>query len=519
MNFNSINTICDLLDSFKMKESFPAIISHQQTISYKDISEGSQFISSILLKKVNPHSNFRIGVYVSQKLALCYSFYGITRCGFSAMLFPENMPPAQFKYLIEQYCPDGLIVDEKKWTVLKNQIINYKKPIFLLKASEVVELHCLSSSPSHNIQFKKSSVSPASEATVLFTSGTSGKKKAVPITHRNLVETTKMINRFMSLNSPITELVTVPLTHAFGLRRIFCNHIVGGTVVVDDGALNPARALKILRDLSCTGISSVPSVFRILKANFKDVLKQLGPQIKFIELGSASLSKLEKEQLCDIFPNAQICMHYGLTEASKATFIHFFREKDKLSTVGKPSPGVSIKIMSEKEREVKNGKAGEIWVNGFNVAKSYLMNTELTQEKFKDGWFRSGDIGRFDKDGYLILLGRKDDMINVGGNNMYPPELEDYIRDHYFDLDIAIAGMPHKFLGNIPVLCHAKHTPIDNKLFLEIINRLKEEFEEYKIPKYKFKFQKIPKTKNGKIIRKELNQLLKEMEPTSYENK
>ena len=138
-------------------------------------------------------------------------------------------------------------------------------------------------------------------------------------------------------------------------------------------------------------------------------------------------------------PKARICMHYGSTEASRSTFIEFNSEINKLSTVGKPSPNVSIKIL--KENKLLKDNVGEILVKGQMTSSGYWNNKKMTKENIISGWIKTGDIGKIDNDGYIHLLGRKEEVINLGGLKIAPGEIEEVLLKHEDIIEAAVIGI------------------------------------------------------------------------------
>lgn len=507
-----LTTIADLLTAGAERFGLtPAFVGSQSAVTYREVAERAGQIARTLARHIPSGSPGRIAVYVAGKASLCLAFYGIAGHGRSAMVCPEELTPEQLNGVLAKYRPDGVILDEGTVARTAGALSGYEGRRFALARSGALEL--LSGPPLERSDGGATAWSPDpdDEALVLFTSGTTGDKKAVPISHRNLIETALMINRFMGVERPVTEFVTVPLSHAFGLRRVVCDHLLGGTVVVEDGPFNPALALRRLRDRACTGLSAVPGVLAVMQAAFAQALREVGPRIEFIELGSAPLSAQGKAELCELFPKAQISMHYGLTEASKVTFLHFARDAHKLHTVGKPSPGLEVKLADDEGTEVPRGAVGEVWVRGYSVAAGYLQDEALTRERFVDGWFRTGDLARKDAEGYLELVGRADDQINVGGKKLYPLEVEQRIRDAFPELDCAVGAEPHALLGARPVLYYSQATPVGPALFREVVARLSACVEPYKVPVRAVSVPTIPRTGNGKVLRRDLARLAREV--------
>jgi long-chain acyl-CoA synthetase len=349
-------------------------------------------------------------------------------------------------------------------------------------------------------------------ALILYTSGTTGKKKGVLLTQRNLVQTVHNINQFMKIDEKIREFVAIPLTHSFGFGRSRCVLFTGGTLVVNNGMLNPVAVVQMIKKHRCDALSSVPSGFAMFLGRLEPMLRSIGQQIRFIEIGSSPMPLDHKMKLLEIFPNARICMHYGLTEASRSTFIEFRSEQRKLDSVGRPAPNVQAVILDEHERPLPPLHTGEIAVKGDHLTVGYWRNDELNSQRFtRDGWFKTGDLAFLDEDGYMHLLGRKDEIINMGGIKISPLEVEERIHESFPEYDICVVGVPDPagIVGEIPVLCYSgRWGQRINPSELEKVlwNRL----DRSKIPRIVYRFDSIPKTENGKILRHELRRLLRE---------
>jgi long-chain acyl-CoA synthetase len=346
-------------------------------------------------------------------------------------------------------------------------------------------------------------------AMILYTSGTTGKRKGVLLSHRNLMQATLNINEFMGIDADIREFVGIPLTHSFGFGRSRCVLCAGGTLVVCNGIMNPAIVLKRTQEHACDALSTVPAGFAAMfLSHLEPLIRQIGPQIRFVEIGSAPMRRDHKLKVLELFPNARVCMHYGLTEASRSAFLEFHSERDRLDTVGRPSPHVSISIRDEDGRPLGRMEAGEIAIQGDHVMVQYWQDEALNQQQYtQDGWFKTGDYGFLDHDGYLHLLGRKDEMINMGGIKIAPLEVEEHLRELFPDYEMCVVGVPDPagITGEIPVVCYVPGD--DPPLALGDLTRLLSlRLDRYKMPRELYSFEMLPKTHNGKILRRELRQ-------------
>ena len=181
---------------------------------------------------------------------------------------------------------------------------------------------------------------------ISYTTGTTGPQKGVMLSHRNLLSATNNINKFIGIDSGVIESVPMRLSHSFGFARLRCIFEVGGTVVLENGLLRPEKVLTNIKKYKVNALSLVPSGFTIILDYYKDLFKTIAQQIKHIEIGSSQMYERHKIELIKLCPKARICMHYGLTEASRSTMIEFNSEKQKLHTVGRASPNVKIRIVN-----------------------------------------------------------------------------------------------------------------------------------------------------------------------------
>lgn len=244
----------------------------------------------------------------------------------------------------------------------------------------------------------------------------------------------------------------------------------------------------------------VPASWRYLQKFTGDKLGEFADQLHYIEMGSAYFSAEEKKHLADLLPHTRVCMHYGLTEASRSAFMEFHDDGEHLDSVGKPSPNTDIKIYDEQGNELKPNEEGEICVKGAHVTHGYL-NHPIEASFFGD-YFRTGDWGYKTPEGYIYLKSRKKDLINVGGKKLSPVETETELLKIPGVEDCACIGIPDKngVLGEVVkafiVKAEGSDLSEDN-----VKNQLSGKLEGYKIPAEVEWIDKIPRTQNGKIQR------------------
>jgi long-chain acyl-CoA synthetase len=232
-------------------------------------------------------------------------------------------------------------------------------------------------------------------------------------------------------------------------------------------------------------------------------------QLRYLELGSAPMPLQDKLRLMELLPRSRICMHYGLTEATRSAFIEFHGESGRLHSIGRPSHGVEFRIVGQQGTIAAVGVHGEIQIRGPHVMRTYWEDAERTNEAFMDGWLRTGDVGHADEDGYLYLHGRNADLINVGGRKVSPTEVEEVLRSHPAVLDCGCTGIsdPAGVSGEaVAVLVLLRKGQESSKRELRVF--LRGRLEPYKLP-IKWSFSGVlPRTVNGKLQRHLLREQL-----------
>lgn len=337
-------------------------------------------------------------------------------------------------------------------------------------------------------------------ADILFTTGTTGKPKGVPLTYENEVAAARNINEFIGNTQDDVELLALPVSHSFGLGRIRCSLSNGATLILLGSFANVKKIYRTIEKDHVTGFTMVPASWRYLKKLTQQKLGEYANQLRYIEMGSAFFSKNEKQELATLLPHTRVCMHYGLTEASRSAFMEFHEDSAYLDSVGKASPNTDIKIMNEEGKECDINDEGEICIKGNHVTKGYL---DLPiNESFYGDYFRTGDWGYKTEEGYIYLISRKKELINVGGKKVSPIEVEEQLFKIPGIEDCACIGVADEegLLGEVvkAFIVKEKDSVIT---FDDIKNQLIGKLESYKIPVHYEWIDEIPKTQNGKIQR------------------
>lgn len=345
-------------------------------------------------------------------------------------------------------------------------------------------------------------------ADIIFTTGTTGRPKGVVLTHRNIAAAATNINAFIGNGPSDREVIPLPLSHSFGLGRLRCNVLQRATLIVVDGFLSPEAIFRAMDKNGATGFCFVPAGLAILLHLSGNELSRFKGQLKYVEIGSAPMAYEQKRRLMTLLPGTRLCMHYGLTEASRSAFIEFHSSKDKLQSVGQPSPNVEISILDGDGKELPALAAGNIAVRGETVMKEYWNDPQKTSQVLSDGWLLTGDVGHKDAQGYVYLKGRSDEIINVGGLKVSPIEVEDALKTHPAVEDCACVGVPDPkgLSGKVVKVFLVAKAGLAGKPSSEDLTRfLQPLLEAYKIPSVYDWIEAIPKTASGKVQRLQLS--------------
>ena len=334
-----------------------------------------------------------------------------------------------------------------------------------------------------------------------FTSGTTGTPKAAMVSHRALVEHWHIAIHEFDLSRKDRMLIAVPLYHAFGFILGLSALFAGGRLVVHR-EFEPAAVLRTIEQESVTVTPLVPTMFTMLIAASKGRDHDCSSLRSVISAGSP-LNRSTKEAILGLFPGTALYDLYATTEMG---IVSVLGPKDQLRTVGSvgiPALGTSLRLLDDAGQEVPPGTPGEIHKRGALLGVKYFKNLEASNAASRDGWFASGDIGRFDEEGYLYIVGRRTDMIVTGGANVFPAEIEEVISRLDSVLEVAVIGVPDEIWGEsvTAVIVPKPGRPANPD---EILSLCAQELADHKKPRRIEFARELPKSGAGKILRSEL---------------
>jgi len=343
-------------------------------------------------------------------------------------------------------------------------------------------------------------------AVVLYTSGTTGQPKGAELTHSNMVHNALLAGRTFGTAEHDVHLIALPLFHSFGQSVQMNAGLLGGATLVLLPRFGAEQALAAMQAERVTFFAGVPTMYHALldsPAAGQFDLAGIAARLRVAVSGGAALPAEVMRRFEHRF-GVPILEGYGLSETSPvATFNRIDRPR-RPGSIGLPVWGVEVQIRAEGGGEAGVGQPGEIVIRGHNVMKGYLGRPEATAEAIDaDGWFRTGDIGTRDADGYLYVVDRKKDMIIRGGFNVYPRELEEVLLTHPQVSMAAVVGVPHPTHGE-EVKAFVVRVPGASVTEPELVAWCKQTMAAYKYPRIVEFADSLPMTATGKILKREL---------------
>ncbi len=350
-----------------------------------------------------------------------------------------------------------------------------------------------------------SEAAPASDdddAVILYTSGTTGQPKGAELTHGGLLRNARLTAQTLLHNAPGDVMMgCLPLFHVFGLTCGLNATVAAGGTLTLLPRFDAGKALEIIERDAVTIFEGVPTMYAAMlhhpaagQANTASLrLCVSGGAAMPVEI----LRSFEEKFGCMILEG------YGLSETSPVASFNHPDKPRKPGSVGTPVEGVQMRLVTDDGRDVAAGEVGEIAIRGHNVMKGYWGKPEATAEAIPDGWFRTGDLGRVDDDGYYYIVDRKKEMIIRGGYNVYPREIEEVLHEHPAVAEAAVVGMPHAELGEevgaaVALKPGASATPEELRQYV------KDRVAAYKYPRNVWVVAALPKGPTGKILRREV---------------
>lgn len=332
---------------------------------------------------------------------------------------------------------------------------------------------------------------------IIFTGGTTGKPKGVVHSHRSILDVTKNTVIENRVEHCHIALVTLPFFHSGGLWLLAQTHSFMGATNVLMEKFDVVELFELVEKEKITTFLGVPTQYEMMLEYSNEKRCNL-ETLKRLWYGSAPMPFELLNRCFSFFSDAQFFQSYGQTESGITLVLKPEDHKTRSQATGREIAGTEIRLVNEQGKDVLPGLPGEIVVKKEYVMKEYYKSPEATEKVFKNGWLHTGDMARVDEDGYFTLMGRNDDMIISGGENIYLKEIEDVLYTHLGVIEAAVIGVPDKKWGQVPwafIVMKDGFNPVEEDFAEFCVRKL----AKYKNPKKYYFLDELPKTQIGKI--------------------
>jgi len=498
-----------LEESVKIFPDKPALIHEEIRATYAQINVKANRLAHWLIN-LGIIKGDRVVLVLENSLEYVAGYYGILKAGAVAVPLSSDLKPDGLKPILKELEPKVIISSSRFERLLKATdlepynikalLLKYPKqnwssyPFALISWEDII-----TDDGSFNPDI---SIEESDLASIIYTSGSTGKPKGVMLSHRNIVSNTHSICRYLNLTDMDIQMVVLPFFYVMGKSLLNTHFAVGGTIVINNKFAFPAAVIKQMADEEVTGFSGVPSTYAYLlhRSPLKNYRDRLG-SLRYCSQAGGHMSVQIKEELRKALPaNTEIYIMYGATEASaRLTYLEPDRFKDKLDSIGKPIPGVAMRVLDKQGKKLQTGQTGELVASGSNIMQGYWKDNKATSAVLDKNGYHTGDLGYYDKEGYFYVSGRSDNLLKVGGHRINPQEIEDVLMATGLVIEAAVIGIPDELLGSKLIALAVPKNGTCNKI--KIMSLCADSLPKYKLPSSIKLVRSLPKNTNGKIDR------------------
>lgn len=490
----------------------PAVIFKSQSVTFLELKDISFRLAGGLIG-LNVKKGDKVAIYLPNCPEYIYSYLAVWCCGATAV-------PLDFMLTEDELSTCLLHAGAKLLIAQPKATISFERLKRGLPCLKEIVVCCRENSDFRLTQGLQSfaelckkgkAVTPDTEieerdyAIIFYTSGTTGEPKGVLVNYKQLDAPCKGMRYFVGedFSERDITLCALPFSHLGGLIYIQVNILFGITIVLMERFI-PLEFLKNIQEHKVGWFWLVPSMYYALLQ-----LKEFGAfdlsSLRWIVTFGAASSADALRRFHTFCPQAYILNGWGLTETNAPTTV-ISRGSPKIESVGKPPPWIELKILDENAQEVPAGQIGEIAVKGWAVTDGYYRNPEATASAIRQGWFYTGDLGKVDADSDLYIVGRKKEMIKVGGEIVFEPEIESVLHKHPAVAEAAVVGVADNLRGEVPkafvVLKESESLTAQDLRYFS-----RQHLAHFKVPHYFELVGSLPKNRAGKIDKELLRKL------------
>ncbi len=484
--------------------------AYRKEITWSEFNKKANRFANLLLSRGIKKGD-KVAILMMNCIEWLPVYFGILKSGAMAVPLNYRYTSDEIKYCLDLADADAIVFGPEFTGRIEQICMRAKKVKFWLYAGEEcptfaesydkLVTYCSTKNP--NVE-----LTDDDDAAIYFSSGTTGFPKAIIHKHRSLMHAAMTEQNHHSQTKDDTFLCIPPLYHTGAKMHWFGSFLVGGKAVLLKG-VNPEWILKAAAEEEC-------SIVWLLVPWAQDILDSIErgdvnledydlSRWRLMHIGAQPVPPSLIKRWKKVFPNHSYDTNYGLSESIGPGCVHLGVENEhKVGAIGKAGFGWQTKIVDEERNEVKRGEVGELAVKGPGVMTAYYKDEKATNEVLKDGWLFTGDMAEEDADGFIYLVDRKKDVIISGGENIYPVQIEDFLRKHDKISDVAVIGLPDARLGEISAAIIQVKS--GETLTEEDVEDFCMELPRYKRPA-RIIFADVPRNPTGKIEKPKLREI------------
>ncbi len=462
------------------------ILGTQESISYRDAYKIIEDISEALAKKYEKGE--KILLLSDNSVFFVCAYFGIIKAGCICVPVDTKITEKHMKYILDTCGIKSIYVQEK-----------YLEKIDLDKYETITE----KTIPSGFKNMTRIDTDDNDDAVIMFTSGSTGTPKGVILSHKNIIHNTESIISYLNLTSLDIMETVLPFFYCYGTSLLHTHIRVGGSLVLNNRFMFPSTVISDINEYGCTGFAGVPSTFQIIlrMTRFEETPM---PSLRYVTQAGGKLADHFICKLKEALGDKKIYIMYGQTEATaRLSYLPPEDFEKKQGSVGKGLDGTKLYIVDENGKKVAPGDVGEIVAEGNNVMKGYFNDENETNKKIRDKVLYTGDLGYYDEEGYIYIVGREKNMIKSGGKRISSAEIEHAISEVEDVLEVAVVPIPDDILGEAIkayVVLRDNNDKIKDEIMTKIKNNLNIKLEDFKRPKEIKFIEELPKNSSGKIM-------------------
>lgn len=484
-----------------------ALVCEDERIAYRDLQQRILRVASGLNEQ-GLGAGDRIVLFLNNGVEVVELFYAAFSLGAIVVPVTTRLTPRELEHICSDSKPSA-IAFEGSGDFIK-EVLEANPDALRIVVGRATE-----NAITHD-SLRKSSVVPlpalslnSDDAVIMYTSGTTGKPKGAIITHANIITQHYFINAVeWGISRDDCYLVTTPLAHRTGFARLSNSIALGGTLVVMK-KFDPRTAVETIAREKITVLGMVPTVCRMLLPQIEAAPYECKSLRRVVVTGEAFPVEL-KRRFLSLLPDVRLVSFFAMTEVGGVTSLSHEEQFDHAASIGRPTPGVEVRIVDDAGNDAKTGEAGELLVRvgepgRYSVMRGYYNRPNETAQAIVDGWMRTGDVAKADDDGYLYIVDRKKDMVLSGGFNIYTKEVEQALIANPEVADAAVIGVPDAVYGEA-VVAFIEPKSGQSPTPESVVDWVRHLIAGYKKPKYVFIVDELPRNSLGKVLKRELRE-------------